>query len=204
MAGRFLLLAAARLSLITSNQQGRRKRLEGVLLIRGKDESQRRQRPYQRPGCWASVKNRNQGRLASISAGVDGPIDSSIAAPGCWAIEGIRQSAYDEMRWGDNFWQALHPPPISNHPVCTHTHTNTHGEKVITTCMHAHTLTLAAPPVQVMALWLAEHPPVRCLLPSQSSCAHTHTKYLWMSLHSLQLLSLRVISLNCTPSVNSA
>lgn len=34
-----------------------------------------------------------------------------------------------------------------------------------------------------MGLWLAEHPPVLCLLPSQSSRAHTHTKYLWKSLH---------------------
>lgn len=87
----------------------------------GERRAKRRQHPYQRPGFWASDKNSNRGRLASISAGVDGPIDSSTAASGCWAIEGIRQTAYDEMRWEDNFWQALHPPPISNHPVCTHT-----------------------------------------------------------------------------------
>lgn len=36
------------------------------------------------------------------------------------------------MRWGDKVWQALHPPPNSNQPVCTHT------EKVITTRVHTH------------------------------------------------------------------
>lgn len=102
---------------------------EGGCSSEAKRRAKRRQHPYQRPGCWASDKNRNGGRLASISAGVDGPIDSSTAASGCWAIEGIRQTAYDEMRWEDNFWQALHPPPISNHP-CLHTHTYTQ------TCTH--------------------------------------------------------------------
>lgn len=49
------------------------------------------------PGFWAWDKNSNRRRLASISAGVDGPIDSGTAASGCWAIEGIRQTAYDKM-----------------------------------------------------------------------------------------------------------
>lgn len=55
------------------------------------------------PGFRARIKIAAEGRLASICAGVDGPTDSSTAESGCRAIEGIRQTAYDEMRWGDNF-----------------------------------------------------------------------------------------------------
>lgn len=166
MSGRSVLLAPSRQSVITSHQQWGRTML-GWWWGGGK----RRQHPYQRPGFWASDKNSNRGRLASISAGVDGPIDSSTAASGCWAIEGIRQTAYDEMRSEDNFWQALHPPPISNHPVCTHT------EKVITTCMHVLTDThthLPAPWASngTLAGWASTCPVSTAK--SKLMCSHTY------------------------------
>lgn len=132
LSGRGCALSSVSFCLLSALISRQEKEVEGgggrggVLLIREPKECSIL---IKKPGCWAWVKNRNQRRLASISAGVDGPIDSSTAASGCWAIEGIRQTAYDEMRWEDNFWQALHPPPISNHPVSMYTQTCTHGEK---------------------------------------------------------------------------
>lgn len=59
-----------------SSAEGEREGGEGRPFIRGKEESQKEAASLSKAWCWAAVKNRNWGRLASISAGVDGPIDS--------------------------------------------------------------------------------------------------------------------------------
>lgn len=80
------LLAASRLSLITSHQPERRKRLEegGAAQARQRGEPKPKEGSIliKGPGAEPWLKIETEGRLASISAGVDGPIDSSTGASG--------------------------------------------------------------------------------------------------------------------------
>lgn len=206
---RSVLSAPSRQPLITSHQQGTRKRLvgrggaahprrrgepkEGSLLIKGLGAEHRLK--IETEGDWHRFLQALTARLT--------------AAPRRRAVEPSRESArLPMMRWDGKITS---DKPSARHPslITPSAHTHIYREKVITTFMHARTHTLRGthtllPPEQVMGLWLAEHPPVRFLLPSQSSCACRHTKYLWKSLHSHQPPSLRVISLNYLPSLNTA
>lgn len=137
----YLRLVSLLSALISSGGERNRQERGGSILIKG-------------PGSEPRIKIATWGDWHRFLQALTARLTGAARRRGCWAIEGIRQTGYDEMRWGDNFWQALHPPPISNHPVSSHAHTHTgmhtHSEKVITTCMlvhrhthnHTHTSTL--------------------------------------------------------------
>lgn len=123
----YLRLVSLLSPLISSGGERNRRERESSILIKG-------------PGSEPRIKIATGGDWHRFLQALTARLTAAAQCRGCWAIEGIRQTGYDEMSWGDNFWQALHPPPISNHPVSSHTHTrtHTHTEKVITTCMHVH------------------------------------------------------------------